>query len=221
MFRRPFLFLTGLMAALAAAPDAQAQDTLYALDRNGPLLRDIDPTNGSTLDSGRTLSLGGVPIAGAQGCARNPLTDELLALVRNTSGSQFLVTVDETNGDCTDTGTVLPDLFSDVAFSGDGTLYGISGNIGSLNAADPGELHRWIPGSGVFQFLVTMTSVDTGNPLSARNHAIGWNPETQKLLHNSGGSGLFSGSSSTSTRRRTASKHPFRRVLDPGSLTTS
>lgn len=103
---------------------------LYSVDRNSNLLRVIDPSDGSTLES-ITMTLVGKTINGATGLVRHPTTGQLWALLKlSFSTGRDLVTIDPTTGVVTRIGDTRR-FFAALAFDGRGILYGLTGDGGS------------------------------------------------------------------------------------------
>lgn len=186
MFQRPLLFLTGFLVALGAQ-EASAEVTLFAVDRNGPILREISSIDAFVFDDSRILNFGGTPISGAQGLARHPQTGVLFAIVTDASNVQSLVTIDEVSGECTVFFGLDSSFYSDIAFSSEGTLYGVTGTVGSNSYGEQGAIHIFQEGTGSFGSFAALTNAPLGG------HSIAWDPGLGKLLHLTGGDNRASG----------------------------
>ena len=126
------------LLALALLPvPSFAQTKLFSVDRGTALLREINPQTGATV-SNIAMTLPGKTITGATGLATDPVSGQLFALLRLTPfipdnpGVRELVTVNPITGVVTDIGPAggaqMGLSFADLAFSSNGTLYGVTGH---------------------------------------------------------------------------------------------
>ena len=174
VLRISVLSLAGLMLALGiiTPQPSQAQGlTLYSVANNDDLLRVIDPSSGATLSS-VTITFAGDTVDGATGLARNPVTDELFALLKLASAvgvERQLVILDPTTGVATDVGDT-GDGFAAITFDSSGTLFAVTGDgantdpeslftldttdatptlVGALGNGDDGETIAFNPVDGL------------------------------------------------------------------------
>ncbi len=123
---------TTLTLVLALAASAQAQGLqVFTVSPNDDQLRQIDPVTGATLNS-VTITLTGETVSGGMGLAVHPTSGTVFALLNLASSMndvRRLVTINTgtgvaTNiGDTDDGGGIVID---DIAFTDNGTLYGVS-----------------------------------------------------------------------------------------------
>jgi hypothetical protein len=139
-----------------------------------PTLRTIDSADGTTVAS-VTITLAGEAVNGGTGLARHPQTGVLYAMLK-VAGKQFpdLVTLDETTGVAVLIGGTL-DRFSAIAFTADGTLFGVSGDGGIV----PEALYTINPSTGQVFFQVILGAGSDGETLA-------FNPDDGLLYHASG-----------------------------------
>jgi hypothetical protein len=139
-----------------------------------PTLRTIDSADGSTVAS-VTITLAGEVVSGGNALARNPLTGVLYAMLK-VSGKQFpeLVTLDETTGVAVRVGST-QDRFAAIAFTADGTLFGVSGDGGIV----PEALYTINPANGQTTFQTILGAGSDGETLA-------FNPDDGLLYHASG-----------------------------------
>jgi len=139
-----------------------------------PTLRTIDSANGSTVGS-VTISLAGEVVNGGTGLARHPQTGVLYAMLK-IAGRQFpdLVTLDEGTGVAVRIGGT-QDKFAGIAFTSDGTLYGVSGEAGP----NPEALYTIDPLTGQSSLVEDLGAGSDGETLA-------FNPDDGLLYHASG-----------------------------------
>jgi hypothetical protein len=127
------------------------------------------------VDYSVTITMTGSTVTGANGLARDPLTDTVYALLK-LQGNSFreLVTLNEVTGVATSIGNT-GDLLSGIAFADDGTLYGVSGD----GAATAESLYTvsTIDGSTTFE-------VELGN--GSDGETLAFNSDDGLLYHASG-----------------------------------
>lgn len=155
---------------LAATSAATAQD-LYSVDRDSNLLRQIDPADGSTLDS-IAMDAG---VTGANGLAAHPTTGDLWGIfkVPGISG-RALGTVDPNTGSVDIVGST-GDGFAGIAFDNDGTLYGVTGD----GANQPETLFTLSLTDATPTFFMAL-----GNGFDGET--IGYNNDSGMMFHASG-----------------------------------
>ena len=150
---------------------------LVSLANNDEILRILSPVDGSTVQE-IGLSLAGDTITGANGLSVDPITGQLYGVLKlETAETRNLGIIDINTGDVTDMGA-LDDGMAGLAFTDDGTLYGVSGENGasaeSLWTIDPATA----AGTVVTPF---------GN--GSDGEALGFNPGDGLLYHASGHTG--------------------------------
>jgi len=134
----------------------------------------IDSADGSTL-GGITITLPGLSVTGGTGLARDPQTGDLFALLK-IQGRTFpdLAIIDESTGVATTLGNT-SDKFAGIAFTDDGTLYGVSGNGGII----PESLYILSTVDASATFIGFLGNGSDGE-------TIGFNPDDGLLYHASG-----------------------------------
>ncbi len=168
------LFWCAFAALCLGALPVQAQ-TVFSVSPDDAELRTVDPTTGATL-SMVTMTLGGNPIAGANGVAQHPVTGQIWVVTGGGRGStsRQLATVDPTTGVLTAVGNPGVAL-AGLAFDCAGNLYGISGD-----GANPAEAAFVLSQStGAATLLTRLSRGDDGE-------VIAFNPITGRLFHGSG-----------------------------------
>ncbi len=149
--------------------------TLLSIAAFSDQLRAIDPQNGATLAAG-TITLEGEPIHGGNGLATHPTTGELWALLRvGRQSGRELVTLDPGTLTARRIGNT-GDLFANLAFAADGTLYGVTGR----GARTPKSLFV------LSQTDATPTLVMNLGDGSPSAQSIGFNPVDGLLYYASG-----------------------------------
>ncbi len=144
------------------------------------LLRKVDSMDGSTMaGSSVSITLDGAVVIGATGLARNPLDDELFALLK-VEGTSFrlLVTLNEFNGVATGVGDGLGETgkkFAGIAFASDGTLYAVTGDGG----ATPESLFILDTVDASSSLVIALGAGSDGETLA-------FNPDNGLLYHASG-----------------------------------
>lgn len=182
MFGRSWIVVFFFALATLLAWPARADHLLLSIAPGGgtrppdPVLKTIDPTDGSTItEANVTITLAGFTVIGGTGLARHPRTETLYALLK-VSGSSFrrLVTLDETTGIAIDIGDTV-NRFAGMAFTADGTLYGITGD-----------------GGGIPESLFILSLVDASSTLvielgaGSDGEKIAFNPTDGLIYHASG-----------------------------------
>lgn len=121
------LWIAILFGLSGFSPDgARAEEQLYSTASNQPILRELDPNTGSTIDL-LTISSSFGTILGTNGLATHPVTNELYVILRFGGNVRLLAILDPETGTTTDVG-VLSDRYAGLAFTEDGTLYGVTGD---------------------------------------------------------------------------------------------
>lgn len=144
------------------------EETLYAVSQADDLLRVVDPTDASTISS-VDITLSGETVNSGYGLARDPIADELYALL-TLSGQEFpeLVTLDPATGIATSVGAA-DDEFTSLAFAADGTLYAATSGSGAdepnllftLSTADATSSYvMGLPRGGVYQRTLAFNTDD-------------------------------------------------------------
>jgi hypothetical protein len=181
----PSLLALLTAALLLSSRAAEAQPTLYSVDRDSSLLRAIDPVTGATL-SAIAITLSGQTVRNANGLATNPVTGELFALLEisgdapcgGTAGPNSrrrrLVKIDPATGVATNIGST-NDCFAGITFHTNGTLYAVTGD----GAAVPESLFSLNPATGSPTLLRALGNGTGGE-------AIAFNPADGLLYHASG-----------------------------------
>lgn len=129
---RVFVVVSAIALVIGVATPARAQ-FLYAGNTFGPDLFTINPVTGGT-DAFVPVTAVGIDVNQVKGLAAEPATGELYAVLRGSlpeegggSRSFFLATIRPDTGEATVIGE-LGDAFAGLAFAGDGTLYGVTGD---------------------------------------------------------------------------------------------
>jgi len=125
------LLVSGSVLSLAIPANAQqAVQDLVSIPRRGDQLIKLDRRTGETIST-VTINVPGSAncnLRGGSGLAKNPLTEELFALLNcGPGGPRLLAIIGELSGNATiigDTG----DNFAGLAFGVDGKLFGVTGN---------------------------------------------------------------------------------------------
>ena len=175
------LFLVGV---IATPPSAYADRTLFTVsipNNGGPNLRVANPLNGATIAT-IPITLTGFSVLGSTGLARDPTTGKLWGLLRVSgatscsSGGNIpqLVTINPGTGVATNVGSA-GDCFSGLAFSSNGTLYGVTGD----GANTPATLYTLNKSTAAPTLAKALGNGDFGE-------AIGFNPTDGLIYHASG-----------------------------------
>jgi len=173
-----FLALTFLLLSFSLSVNAQ---TLYSCESpsggSNPFLHTINPNTGAIIST-TEITLDGETVRGCNGMAKHPQTDVCYMIVNvgkpRVPSQRRLATIDQNTGVATAIGNA-EQTFSTIAFTADGTLYGVTGN-----GASPPE---------------TLFTIDTNNgsttqvmPLGNGNdgETLAFNPVKSLLYHGSG-----------------------------------
>ncbi len=141
----PALSLTLFTLVLSAGivwPAGAGADILWALEKDGPNLRIIDPATGADL-----VTVSSTLTGQWRGIAIDPATGVLHA-----TETELLFLIDKTTGAATPVGLFGDVLVRDLTFDHLGQLYGVTGSQG----ADAGSLHAIDAGTGLATFLVAL-----------------------------------------------------------------
>jgi hypothetical protein len=171
------LIVTLLGAVLPVSSGAGPE--LISVSPRSAILRTIDAADGSTLDSSVVISMSGEIVLGATGLARDPQTGTVYALLKLLGVStRELVTLDVETGDATSVGNT-SDKFATIAFGGDGTLYGITGD----GATTPQSLYRLSTADATKTLLTGFGVPEEG---VTDGEALAFNPADGQLYRGSG-----------------------------------
>src|SRR6185369_13578948 len=113
------------------------------------------------------------------GIARNPVNGQYYAILKVSSGSRRLVTIDVHTGVATDMGS-LGDQFSSITFAPDGRLFGVTGD----GATVPETLYQIDPGTAARTLLKELGNGTDGE-------VICFNPDDDHIYHWSGNSTTY------------------------------
>jgi hypothetical protein len=162
------------LGVLLAGP-AGADELLLTVSARDAILRQVILPQVLTVDDSVTITLEESTVTGATGLARDPLTDTLYALLK-IQGTSFrvLVTLNESDGEAKKLGNTGENL-AGIAFSDDGTLYGVSGD----GAVTPETLYTVSTEDGSITFAVQLGNGSDGE-------ALAFNPDDGFLYHASG-----------------------------------
>jgi FG-GAP-like repeat/FG-GAP repeat len=187
----PIIWIWAIVILLPSV--AQADRTLFSVSspgNGGPNLRVVDSLTGATIAS-IPITLSGFSVQGATGLARDPTSGNLYALLRVTGAGSCqsggggsiprLVTINSGTGVATDIGSA-GDCFSGLAFSSNGTLYGVTGD--GANIAE--TLYSFNKTTAVRTLVKTLGNGSDGE-------AIGFNRDDGLIYHASGNDTLAVG----------------------------
>ncbi len=153
-----------------------ANSTLYSVDRDSDLLREIDPADGSTLSS-IAITVAGQNVFGSVGLALHPISGDLFALLDDDdvpAEGRRLVTIDPMTGVATVKGGT-GDRFAELAFDAAGTLYGVTGK--GTSTLPRSTLYTLDTATAMPTFFLTL-----GNGLGG-GESIAFNPVDGLLYH--------------------------------------
>lgn len=171
-----------LICALVLAPVLQAQmspppcaDRLLTVSPGDNLLRVVDPLTGTTLSSTQLRDLAGRTVNRATGIARHPLTGQIYVMM-NLQGvaGRELATLNPANGQASALGNT-GDNFAAIAFSANGTLYGVTGDGGN----NPETLYTIDTNNASTTMVMALGNGNDGE-------SIAFNPRDGLLYHASG-----------------------------------
>lgn len=161
-----------------AAPNASGA-TVQFTDRTGHLfasgaydmgLYEFDISNPSVIISSKTIVPNTGNYSNTTGMAMDPVSGEVYVILHNFGATRALAKLDITTGQATVIGNI--DYFASLAFSSDGTLYGVTGN----NAAPYNSLFIIDKNNGTATFKVPLGGGGNG-------HALAFNPDDGFLYH--------------------------------------
>ena len=132
-FSVAFLAVTLFLLSFILSANAQ---TLYSCERGGdeaPFLHTINSNTGATLTT-TEITLAGFNVRGCNGMARHPETDACYLMLNidpedDPPARRVLAIIDPIRGVATAIG-VAEETFATIAFTSDGTLYGVTGDGG-------------------------------------------------------------------------------------------
>ena len=114
---------------------------LYIIDSWGEKIRKIDEVNFTYLNENTITSSEGWALRSSAGASVDPVTNEVYAVINSDWEERYLTKIDMETYEATVIG-LLEDNFSSIAFSGDGTLYGITGDGGHTNPCTFFEINK-------------------------------------------------------------------------------
>jgi uncharacterized repeat protein (TIGR01451 family) len=174
-----------LLVSLTAAAPAAAQNRslpLYTLDRDTNLLRSFDPLTGEEVAEPVEIFDGAEEVFfdGGLALAVHPTTGDLFAILKVPDGEDQLAIIDPATGEATILGVPTldgqpMDRISDLTFTSDGTLYGITG-VGEAAFNTPSTLFT-IDTATAEATAVADLAVETGEGVFQRGNSIAFNPE--------------------------------------------
>ncbi len=170
-------FLAVTLFSLSFTLSVNAQ-TLYSCERvsdDAPFLHTINPNTGATLST-TEITLAGEEIRGCNGMAKHPATDTCYIMLNTTGGAEprILATIDQDTGVATAIGGA-NQTFATIAFTSDGTLYGVTGDGGGT----PETLFTININNGDTTLITPLGNGDDGE-------VIAFNPIDGLLYHGSG-----------------------------------
>jgi hypothetical protein len=188
IFRTYFFSLAALLCLLVLfAPLANAQSLpLYAVDSNDATLAAVDPLTGTILSS-VTMTMTGFTVNFANGLAQNPQGGQLFVILSVTGQTgRELATVNPTTGVATAVGN-LGDNFAELAFTANGTLYGVTGD----GAKTASTLFTINTSTGAPTLVKALGSTGTCSSEGGSNNgeSIAFNPVDGLMYHMSGTGG--------------------------------
>lgn len=175
-----FAFFALTLFFLSLTLSVNAQQTLYSCERSGddaPFLHTINPNTAATLSS-TEITLPGSTVRGCNGMAKHPQTDVCYVILNTTTdGStapRILARIDERSGLATQIGGA-DQTFASIAFTEDGTLYGVTGDGGGT----PETLFTIDLNTGATSFVMALGNGSDGE-------AIAYNFNNNLMYHTSG-----------------------------------
>jgi hypothetical protein len=161
-----------LLLAAALPASAQKKVEFLTVARADPFLRTVDA--GGVTTQMVQITLPSFFVAGANGLARRPATNELYALLRNDTNQRVLAVVDPMTGQATLVG-LLGVNFATIAFDDEDRLWAVSGD----GAEPPESLYTLDPETAAASFKTSLGAGDDGE-------ALAFHPEDGLLYHASG-----------------------------------
>jgi hypothetical protein len=175
-------FIVFVLFLLSFTADSNAQ-TLYSCESpaggSNPFLHTINPDTGA-ITSTREMFLSGQNVRGCNGMAKHPQTGVCYVMVNVTNDGprpiapRVLGTINPQNGNISQIGGA-NETFATIAFTADGTLYGITGD----GASNPEVLFTINIDNGT---ATQVTSLGNGND----GETLGFSPLDGLLYHGSG-----------------------------------
>lgn len=168
-------FVSFVCAAVLAAGSSAQVPRLVTVSAQDDQLRTIDPSTGATLSQVQIVIPGQPQVLQAHGCAVDPTTGELYAVVSLIPlATKNLLRIDPTTGIAVDVGDTL-EKHAGIAFDSSGQMWGISGDGGIV----PEALFKIDKTTAASTFVLQLGN---GGP----GEALGFNPFDGKLYHGSG-----------------------------------
>jgi hypothetical protein len=167
--------ITILGAALIATSAAAQSPRLLTVSAQDDQLREVDSVTGATLNSVQMVIPGQPQILQAHGCAVDPTSGNLYAIVSLVPlGTKNLLVVDPVTGVATDLGDT-GEKFAGITFDSTGQLWGISGDGGVISEA----LYKIDKSTAQSGFVLQLGNGGPGESLA-------FNPADGLLYHGSG-----------------------------------
>ncbi|MGB2693478.1 MAG: hypothetical protein WBC96_13385, partial [Thermodesulfobacteriota bacterium] len=145
-----------------------------------PFLHTINPNTGATIST-TEMTLEGRTVRGCNGMAKHPQTNVCYVMLNITpdpdagpTPPRILATIDQNTGVTTAIGAA-DRTFATIAFTADGTLYGVTGDGGST----PETLFTIDPDTGATSFVMALGNGSDGE-------AIAYNFNNNLMYHTSG-----------------------------------
>ena len=176
-----FLAVTFFLLSFTLSANAQ---TLYSCESpsggDNPFLHTISPNTGATLST-TEMTLAGQTVRGCNGMAKHPQTGVCYVMLNITPDPdggpippRILATIDQDTGVATAIGGA-DQTFATIAFTADGTLYGVTGDGGGT----PETLFRIDANNGNTTLIAPLGNGDDGE-------VIAFNPVDGLMYHGSG-----------------------------------
>lgn len=177
-------FLTLTLFSLSFALSVNAQQTLYSCESpfgdSNPFFHTLNPNTGAT-SSTTEMTLAGQTVRGCNGMAKHPQTNVCYVMLNITPDPddgpippRVLATIDQDTGVATAIGGA-DQTFASIAFTDDGTLYGVTGDGGGT----PETLFRIDITNGNTTLIAPLGNGDDGE-------VIAFNPQDGLMYHGSG-----------------------------------
>lgn len=172
------LFVRAVMLVVMMSATSVSAQFLYSGASFDATLHTVDPATGGD-DASIGITAAGYTFTQVKGLAAEPTTGELYAVLRGFEDLEgvevfYLATVRPDTGVATVIGQ-LPDRFAGLAFASDGTLYGVTGDGGTV----PETLYTIDPANAAATFFMTLGNGTAGE-------TIAYNSNDGMLYHLSG-----------------------------------
>ena len=166
----------GLAAgALVSATALAGEPILYSVACCDDQLREISTLDASTVSMIKLQFDDRTGVDGGTGLATDPTTGILYGVLKRSGGGRWLATIDNFSGIATVVGELIGESFAGIAFSCDGTLYGVTGD----GSNTPESLFEIDKTDAKFTFELSLG-------IGTDGEMIGYNPKDQQLYHGSG-----------------------------------